>query len=95
MVHHSGGYPRHNEPARSAGLVTGARGFIGHRLVRRLVSGGTEVHAISRRDLARAGDVTWWQLNLTDPDATRRLVRSVRPDVGVPSGQHRDGGARP
>jgi nucleoside-diphosphate-sugar epimerase len=62
-------------------LVTGARGFIGHHLVRRLASGGAQVHAISRRGPAETGDVTWWQLDLHDPNATERLVRSVRPDV--------------
>lgn len=62
-------------------LVTGARGFIGHHLVSRLASGGAEVHAISRRSAAKADGVTWRQLDLHDPDATERLVRSVRPDV--------------
>jgi NAD dependent epimerase/dehydratase family len=60
------------QPAQRV-LVTGARGFIGRHLVCRLASGGAEVHAISRRDPAEAGGVTWWQLDLNDPDATRRL----------------------
>jgi nucleoside-diphosphate-sugar epimerase len=68
------------QPAQRV-LVTGARGFIGHHLVCRLASGGAEVHAISHRDLAETGGVTWWQLDLNDPDATQRLVRSVQPAV--------------
>jgi UDP-glucose 4-epimerase len=65
-------------------LVTGGRGFIGHHLVSQLVSAGTEVHAISRQGPAARtdlSDVTWWKLDLSDADATERLVRSVRPDV--------------
>lgn len=65
-------------------MITGARGFIGHHLVKRLASSGTQVHAISRRgpaEPAKLDDVTWWQLDLNDADATARLVRSVRPHV--------------
>lgn len=62
-------------------LVTGARGFIGNHLVRRLTSGGYEVHAISRRGSTAADDAIWWQLDLHDPLATEQLIRSVRPDV--------------
>jgi UDP-glucose 4-epimerase len=38
------------------------------------------VHATSRRH--RAGDgVTWWQADLADLDATRRLISAIEPDV--------------
>ena len=40
-------------------LVTGARGFIGSQLCRRLVVSGVELHAVSRRPPADV--VAWWQ----------------------------------
>ena len=48
-------------------LVTGARGFIGSHLVKRLVDFGVEVHAASRRPLAGSEvGATGWQVDLTD-----------------------------
>ncbi|MBA3434553.1 MAG: SDR family NAD(P)-dependent oxidoreductase [Actinobacteria bacterium] len=64
----------------SRALVTGASGFIGSHLSRRLVESGAETHAVSRR--ARSdGEARWWQVDLTDADAVERLVDRVRPDV--------------
>ena len=40
-------------------LVTGARGFIGSQLCKRLVVSGVELHAVSRRPPADV--VAWWQ----------------------------------
>ncbi|MCF6469362.1 NAD-dependent epimerase/dehydratase family protein [Nonomuraea sp. MG754425] len=60
-------------------LVTGATGFIGAHLVRRLDELGAEVHAVSRR--GRPGRERWHQADLTDAAATADLVGRVRPEV--------------
>lgn len=62
-------------------LVTGARGFLGSRLVERLLAMGAQVHAVSRRDDQMRRDVCWWRLDLSDLAATTRMIGSVRPDV--------------
>lgn len=79
-------------------LVTGARGFIGSQLCKRLVASGVELHAVSRRQpadvmawwqliggdadgAACAAAIRWWNVDLVDLQATRELIRTVRPDV--------------
>ncbi|GIH62508.1 NAD-dependent epimerase/dehydratase family protein [Microbispora siamensis] len=68
--------------AGTRALVTGAAGFIGSRLVRRLRALGAEVHAVSRRPpaVASAGEV-WHRADLRAPAATGELLGAVRPDV--------------
>ncbi|WP_204063344.1 NAD-dependent epimerase/dehydratase family protein [Planobispora siamensis] len=63
--------------------MTGATGFIGSHLVRRLAGMGAEVHAVSRhpRD-AEYGEV-WHTADLRDPRTTAELFDSARPDVVV------------
>jgi nucleoside-diphosphate-sugar epimerase len=61
-------------------LVTGATGFIGAHLVRRLVDGGNTVHATSRRPPEGDGDgVVWHALDLGEGGAAGRLVREIEP----------------
>ena len=68
-------------------LVTGATGFIGSHLVRRLVSEGAEVHALSStvssiypvRLLDIRDRVTLHEANLTDPTAMSDLAHRVSP----------------
>ncbi|MBT1516414.1 SDR family NAD(P)-dependent oxidoreductase [Bradyrhizobium sp. SRL28] len=79
-------------------LVTGARGFIGSQLCKRLTGLGVELHAVSRQPPAdvpawwksiggdvsnarRATAICWWNVNLVDLQATRELIRTVRPDT--------------
>jgi UDP-glucose 4-epimerase len=61
-------------------LVSGGSGFLGAPLCRRLLGAGAEVHAVTRQE-RESGDVRWWQVNLEDLDATRRLLATVSPDV--------------
>ncbi|MCC8951447.1 SDR family NAD(P)-dependent oxidoreductase [Bradyrhizobium sp. Arg62] len=79
-------------------LVTGARGFIGSQLCKRLANSGVELHAVSRQPPAdvpawwrsiggdvgyarRATAIRWWNVDLIDLQATRELIRTVRPDT--------------
>ena len=79
-------------------LVTGARGFIGSQLCKRLAASGVELHAVSRQPPAdavawwqsiggsmadaaqQAAAIRWWSVDLFDLQATRELIRTVRPD---------------
>ena len=79
-------------------LVTGARGFIGSALCRKLNETGVEVHAVSRNPPAdakhwwhtAAGDtghaapatmIQLWNADLTELEAARSLIRTIRPDA--------------
>lgn len=63
-------------------LVTGASGFIGSHLCRRLAALGAEVHGVSRR-FGVVGDpsIRWWQTDLVDEEAVKELVGAVQPEV--------------
>jgi len=63
-------------------LVTGASGFIGFHLSRRLLAEGAEVHGISRFD--RSGEVEgvrWWLADVADPAVVHDVIRDVQPAV--------------
>jgi nucleoside-diphosphate-sugar epimerase len=61
-------------------LVTGASGFIGRRLCRRLSELGAAVEPASRQP-APDPSSSWHQVDLGSPDQARRLVAETRPDV--------------
>ena len=64
-------------------LVTGATGFLGSHLCRRLLADQAEVHAVTRADGDRPGEpgLRWWQCDPVDGAAIRDLVSRVKPDV--------------
>ncbi len=62
-------------------LVTGANGFLGSHLCRRLGLEGAEVHGVSRSVSARAEGIRWWREDLGDVVATRTLLRAVKPEI--------------
>jgi UDP-glucose 4-epimerase len=77
-------------PARTTGslrearaLVTGASGFLGSRLCRRLSAEGAEVHAVSRasRQEATGDGLHWWQCDAADAATVQELVSRIKPDV--------------
>lgn len=67
-------------------LLTGAAGFVGANLARRLLGDGHEVHALVRpgsdpwRLAAIRGDLRVHGVDLADESATRHAVRTVRPE---------------
>ncbi len=60
-------------------LVTGASGFLGTHLTRRLAEGGAEVHAVSRSSRAGVNGQRWWQADLADYGPVEDLLAAVRP----------------
>ena len=64
-------------------LVTGASGFIGSHLCHRLVEDQVEVHAVYHTQIPgeERDQLRWWQADLADLNAVRRLFRDIRPDV--------------
>lgn len=63
-------------------LVTGASGFIGSRLCRRLLECGAQIHALSRKSRLREdGRLQWWQADCADFGAMQWIVKSVQPHL--------------
>lgn len=63
-------------------LITGASGFIGSHLCNRLKRIGATVHGISRTLRAPVLEgVQWWQGDLVDVEAMRRLFKEIKPDT--------------
>lgn len=64
-------------------LITGARGFVGSHLCRRLLADGAEVHAVSRtaHPAHPADGLRWSACDAVDAGAVRDLIACVKPDV--------------
>jgi UDP-glucose 4-epimerase len=63
-------------------LVTGASGFIGSHLCRRLLGYGAELHCVSRDDRRRSdAGRRWWCADLADTAAVREIVSAIQPDT--------------
>jgi UDP-glucose 4-epimerase len=71
----------HSRPASRRALVTGAAGFIGSALCKRLMAAGTEVHGVSRVPRPRVDGLRWWTADLSTAGAALGIMREVRPDV--------------
>lgn len=63
-------------------LVTGGTGFVGRRLVRRLLRGGETVHTLARSSRSIAG-ATHHAADLGDADRVSAILREVEPHVVV------------
>lgn len=67
--------------AGARALVTGASGFIGAAVTRRLVQEGAEVHALYRRAPSPGiHGAVWHRCDAEDSEAVRRTVGSVHPE---------------
>ena len=82
--------------AKSRILVTGASGFIGGHLCRRLLRCGAKIDAVSREpQISADGQINWWQADLADPRAVRQVVDEVRPDIVFHLASHVTGARSP
>jgi len=62
-------------------LLTGASGFIGSSLARRLKEAGAIVHGVSRLPRASDQGVNWWRSDLLDVNDVQRIVDKTRPQI--------------
>jgi UDP-glucose 4-epimerase len=63
-------------------LVTGASGFIGSHLCRRLLAMGSEVFGVSRNDQPSSKAIAHWlKGNLSQPDEAKTIFEAAKPDV--------------
>lgn len=62
-------------------LVTGATGFIGSHLARRLAGDGAQVHAVSRRPVSTEDGWIWHAADLSQPADATKLIREIRPQA--------------
>ncbi|HQU31696.1 MAG: NAD(P)-dependent oxidoreductase [Planctomycetia bacterium] len=63
-------------------LITGASGYIGHHLCRKLCTMKSEVHAISRTlHTINENCPRWWHGDLTDIATVRNILNTVKPDL--------------
>jgi UDP-glucose 4-epimerase len=84
----------HSTPGRRRALVTGAAGFIGSALCKRLLAAGTEVHGVSRAPRPPVDGLRWWTADLSNDGAALGIVREVRPDVVFHLASHVSGDRR-
>lgn len=62
-------------------LVTGAAGFLGAHLTRRLAREGAEVHAVDRATRDGVADIAWHHADLEDRTALTALMAQLKPQV--------------
>lgn len=63
-------------------LVTGASGFIGSHLCRRLSRCSAEVYGVSRKiPLKDESCLRWWQGDLADIQTVRNILTTIKPEV--------------
>ncbi|MDR7420278.1 MAG: NAD-dependent epimerase/dehydratase family protein [Armatimonadota bacterium] len=62
--------------------MTGAGGFLGRHLCRRLADAGAEVHGVSRRPPASDGaPIRWWQADVASAADVNRVCEATSPHV--------------
>ena len=63
-------------------LITGASGFIGRNLAKRLCDLGAEVHATSRVErVSDRKNLKWWTGSFDDYETSRKILGEVKPDI--------------
>ena len=62
-------------------LITGAGGFLGSHLVKRLASAGARLNLISRSSAPKGLPGCWYQQDLNDFSGTEDLIRRIEPEV--------------
>jgi nucleoside-diphosphate-sugar epimerase len=74
-------------------LVTGATGFIGSHLCRRLSAYGAEVYAVARhlQNAERLPNTRWLEGDLSQITTTRSLLETIRPAIIVHLASHVSG----
>lgn len=59
-------------------LVTGASGFIGREVTKRLCERGFEVHAVARKSISIASEI-WHEVDLLNNGSVESLIAQIRP----------------
>lgn len=63
-------------------LVTGANGFIGKHLCKRLLSEGATIHGVSRKKQDNQNSVIrWWRGDLSELTFTQDLIKQIQPHI--------------
>ncbi len=63
-------------------LVTGASGFVGSHLIKRLKEMGCEIHALSRTKAELNGDgIHWIKADMSDMERLRKVFTQLSPDI--------------
>lgn len=74
--------PSFGHPPLRRVLVTGASGFLGSHLTRRLLGAGCEVHATSRdQRSSETPGLVWWCSDTAELREARSVFKDVKPDV--------------
>jgi nucleoside-diphosphate-sugar epimerase len=72
----------HHELTKKKMLVTGASGFIGYHLCRKLGGLGCKIHGISRaKRLTQMDVIQWWQSDLSEPAEVLEIIKAIKPDI--------------
>jgi len=61
-------------------LVTGASGFIGSALSKKLLKLGAIVYGVSRRNIKTDDGIKWYKGDLSDLDFVTALIKEIKPD---------------